>query len=588
MKNELSALLGKAVTRLIVDGVLPAGTEPVIRLDATKDKAHGDFATNIAMTLAKPAGKSPRVIAEALLAALPVNAIVAKAEIAGPGFINFFLAQDSQFAAVRQVLDNFEAFARPNVGKGEKVLLEFVSANPTGPMHVGHGRGAAFGSALANVLAATGYAVHREYYINDYGRQTDILAVSLWLRYLENFGAPVSIPSRAYPGAYVAECAHRLADAYGEKFRQHYADVIVGLPPDSNEDGDDAKKIKEAHLDALIVRAKHMLGDGYRLLQQFGLDEQMRVIRSTLGSLNVGFDHFFSERALVESGAVEKTVTQLKQAGHAYEKDGALWLRTTTHGDEKDRVLLRDDGSYTYFASDVAYHLDKLNRGFDTLVDVWGADHHGYIARVRSAIEYLAGEGQGSRFHVSLIQFVTLASGRMGKRSGNFVTLQDLVDEAGSDATRFFYLTRSSDQHLEFDIDLAISQSNENPVYYLQYAHARVRSMFRTLEERGWQFDAEMGIVALPKLPEASAADLARRLSQWPEALSHAARNKTPHTLTHWLRELAQEFHSYYNANKVLVDDAETRNARLALNEAVRCVIADGLSLLGVNAPDSM
>lgn len=586
MKSQLSVLLGDAVARLVADGVLPAGTAPEIRLDATKDKAHGDFATNLAMMLAKPAGKPPRAIAEALVAALPANAIVTKVDIAGPGFINFFLAQDSQFAAVRRILDNYEAFARPDVGKGEKVLLEFVSANPTGPMHVGHGRGAAFGSALGNLLAATGYVVQREYYINDYGRQTDILAVSLWLRYLENFGAPVRIPSRAYPGAYVSECAHRLADAYGERFRKHYADIVDGLAPDSDEEGDDAKKIKEAHLDALIERSKKMLGGDYRLLQQFGLDEQMRMIRTTLAGLNVEFDRFFSERALVDSGAVEKAVERLKNAGHAYEKDGALWLRTTVHGDEKDRVLLRDDGSYTYFASDVAYHLDKLERGFDTLVDVWGADHHGYIARVRSAIDYLS--GKGDRFHVALIQFVTLASGRMGKRSGNFVTLQDLVDEAGADATRFFYLTRSSDQHLEFDIDLARSQSNENPVYYLQYAHARVRSMFRTLEERGWDYDAEAGLAALAKLPEPAAADLARLLGQWPEALAHAARNKTPHTLTHWLRELAQEFHSYYNSNKVLVDDDDTRNARLVLNEAVRCVIADGLSLLGVSAPDSM
>lgn len=586
MKSQLSVLLGDAVARLVAEGVLPAGTAPEIRLDATKDKAHGDFATNLAMMLAKPAGKPPRAIAEALVAALPANAIVTKVDIAGPGFINFFLAQDSQFAAVRRILDNYEAFARPDVGKGEKVLLEFVSANPTGPMHVGHGRGAAFGSALGNLLAATGYAVQREYYINDYGRQTDILAVSLWLRYLETFGAPVRIPSRAYPGAYVSECAHRLADAYGERFRKHYADIVDGLAPDSDEEGDDAKKIKETHLDALIERSKKMLGADYRVLQQFGLDEQMRMIRTTLTGLNVQFDRFFSERELVESGAVDKAVARLRDAGHAYEKDGALWLRTTAHGDEKDRVLLREDGSYTYFASDVAYHLDKLERGFDTLVDVWGADHHGYIARVRSAIDYLS--GKGDRFHVALIQFVTLASGRMGKRSGNFVTLQDLVDEAGADATRFFYLTRSSDQHLEFDIDLARSQSNENPVYYLQYAHARVRSMFRTLEERGWDYDAEAGLAALAKLPEPAAADLARLLGQWPEALAHAARNKTPHTLTHWLRELAQEFHSYYNSNKVLVDDDDTRNARLVLNEAVRYVIADGLSLLGVSAPDSM
>lgn len=586
MKTELAQLLNAALARLITDGLVPAGTAPDIRLDATKDKAHGDFASNLAMALAKAAGKPPRAIAEALIAALPANSIVAKVEIAGPGFINFFLAQDSQFSAVARILENFREFARPNVGNGEKVLLEYVSANPTGPMHVGHGRGAAFGSALANVLAATGYDVRTEYYINDYGRQTDILAVSLWLRYLEQFGAPVRIPSRAYPSGYVSDCAHRLAADYGERFRKHYADVIDGLPPDSADDSDAAKKIKEDHLDALIERAKAMLGTDYRVLQQFGLDAQMTAIRATLAALNVSFDRFFSERALVESGAVDTAMRRLRDAGHAYEQDGALWLRTTVHGDEKDRVLMRDDGSFTYFASDIAYHLDKLERGFDSLVDVWGADHHGYITRVRSAIEYLS--GKGDRFHVALIQFVTLASGRMGKRSGNFVTLQDLVDEAGTDATRFFYLTRSSDQHLEFDIDLARSQSNENPVYYLQYAHARVRSMFRTLEERGWSFDQAAGLAALANLPEPAAADLARRLGQWPETLAYAARNRTPHIITHWLRELAQEFHSYYNSHKVLVDDGSERNARLVLSEAVRLVIADGLTLLGVSAPDSM
>ena len=586
MKKELSELIAAALQALVSNGTLPAGTSADIRLDATRDKSHGDFASNIAMMLAKAAGKPPRALAEAVVAALPANTLVARTEIAGPGFINFFLASGSQFTAVRRILDDLHVFARPDVGHGETVLLEYVSANPTGPMHVGHGRGAAYGSALANLLAATGHKVHREYYINDFGRQTDVLTVSLWLRYLESFGAPVRIPSRAYPGAYVTETATHLASEYGERFRRHYADVVANLPPDSDEDGDDAKKIKEAHLDALIARSRELLGEDYRTVQQFGIDAQLRDIRATLDAFNVQFDRFYSERALVESGAVHRAIDKLRAMGHAYEKDGALWLRTTALGDEKDRVLVRDDASFTYFASDVAYHLDKLERGYDSLIDVWGADHHGYISRVRAAIEFMS--GKGDRFHVSLIQFVTLASGRMGKRSGNFVTLRDLVEEAGTDATRFFYLTRSSDQHLEFDIDLARSQSNENPVYYLQYAHARVCSMFRTLGERGWQYDEALGMAALAELPEEAAGDLARRLGQWPETLASAARHRAPHQLTHWLRELAQEFHSYYNAHKVLVDDARERNARLALSEAVRRVIADGLGLLGVSAPESM
>lgn len=586
MKNQLSALLAEALATLVANGTVPSGVVTEIRLDNSRDKAHGDYASNLAMALAKPAGKPPRAIAEAIIAALPANTLLEKTEIAGPGFINFFLARGSEFIAVRKILDDLHVFARPDIGHGEKVLLEYVSANPTGPMHVGHGRGAAYGSALANLLEATGYKVHREYYINDFGRQTDVLTVSLWLRYLEQFGAPVRMPSRAYPGAYVEESARKLATEFGEKFRRHYADVEAGLPPDSEADGDEAKKLKEDHIDALIERTRQLLGDDYRAVQQFGIDAQLRDIRATLEAFHVPFDRFFSERALIESGAVHRAVDQLRNAGHAYEKDGALWLRTTTQGDEKDRVLIRDDGSFTYFASDVAYHMEKLERGYDTLIDVWGADHHGYIARVRAAIDFLS--GKGAQFHVSLIQFVTLASGRMGKRSGNFVTLRDLIEEAGTDATRFFYLTRSSDQHLEFDIDLARSQSNENPVYYLQYAHARVRSMFRTLGERGWQFDEQTGMSALADLPEAAAGDLARRLGQWPDTLASAARNRAPHTITHWLRELAQEFHSYYNAHKVLVDDARERNARLALSEAVRRVIADGLGLLGVNAPDSM
>lgn len=586
MKNALQELIGQAVGSLVDAGKLPAGLTPEIRLDPTKDKTHGDYATNLAMTLARSAGLSPRALAEVIVAALPASPMVRKVEIAGPGFINFFLVAGSQFEAVRRVIGDFRHFARPDVGKGERILLEFVSANPTGPMHVGHGRGAAYGSALANLLSATGYQVHREYYINDFGRQTDVLAVSLWLRYLEQFGAPVRIPSRAYPGEYVRDSARNLVNEYGERFRRHYADVVDGLPPDSEEDGDAAKAIKEAHLDALIARTRTLLGEDYRVVQQFGIDEQLADIRQTLGEFHVGFDQWTSERSLVDSGAVEKAIERLRDTGHVYEADGALWLRTSALGDEKDRVLLRDDGTYTYFASDVAYHLDKLDRDFDTLVDVWGADHHGYIARVRAAIEALS--GKGDRFHVALIQFVTLASGRMGKRSGNFVTLKDLIAEAGSDATRFFYLTRSPEQHLEFDIDLAIAQTSENPVYYLQYAHARVRSMFRTLEERGLDYDQDAGLHALGSLPEPAAAELALRLEQWPDILASAARNRAPHTITHWLRELAHEFHSYYNAHKVLVENDSERNARLVLSEAVRRVIADGLGLLGVSAPESM
>ncbi|HVK98520.1 MAG TPA: arginine--tRNA ligase [Dongiaceae bacterium] len=594
MKQTLEALLDTTFDTLVAQGTVPADAPRRIQVDRTKDKTHGDFATNLALTLSKAAGLKPRDLADKIVAALPANTAITKVEIAGPGFINFFMSADSRFAVVRQVLEDVAAFSSPNVGNGEKVLLEFVSANPTGPLHVGHGRGAAYGSALGNLLTATGYKIHREYYINDAGRQADVLAVSVFLRYLEACGQSVKIPSRAYPADYVKVCAEALKAKAGEQYVRLYSEVLQGLPEDPADplESDTAttreeiKKKKEQHLDALIDRVRTLLDTDYRAVQDFALDMQMDAIRNTLQAFNVEFDQWFSERSLLDSGAIAHAMDLLKQRGHVYEKDGALWLATSQLGDEKDRVLIRDNGIHTYFAADVAYHLNKLERNFDTLIDVWGADHHGYIARVRASIEALT--GKGDQFHVALIQFVTLSSGRMGKRSGNFVTLAQLIEEAGNDATRFFYLTRSPDQHLEFDIDLARSQSSENPVYYLQYAHARVCSMLRELGERGLSYDQEQGLAALGDLPEPAVEDLVKRIAAWPDAVAGAARNRAPHQLTHVLRELAQEFHAWYNGNKVLVDDANVRNGRLTLAIAVKNIVANGLSLLGVSAPEKM
>lgn len=586
MKTQLESLIAQALATLKAQSVLPADCQPAIVLERTRDKAHGDWATNVALASAKAAGRKPRELAEALVAALPATSFVTRVEIAGPGFINFFLSADSRFESVRQILADVVAFSSPDVGRGEKVLLEFVSANPTGPMHVGHGRGAAYGSALGNLLAATGHQVHREYYINDAGRQADVLAVSVYLRYLEACGETVKIPSRAYPADYVKVCGNDLFQHMGRKFFRTFADVTTGLPEDPDGEGDEIKALKETYLDAIIDRVRGLLAEDYRTVQDFGLNAQLHAIRATLDAFNVQFDEWFSERRLAESGAIEKAIARLRERGHVYDKDGAVWLATSQLGDEKDRVLVRDNGLHTYFAADVAYHLDKLDRGFDTLIDVWGADHHGYIARVRAAIEALT--GQSDRFHVALIQFVTLSSGRMGKRSGNFVTLQQLIEEAGNDATRFFYLTRSPEQHLEFDIDLARSQSADNPVYYLQYAHARVASMLRELGERGGEFDRDEGLAALAELPEEAAEQLAKRLGSWPETVASAARNRAPQQLANALRDIAQEFHSYYNAHKILVDDVRVRNARLALCVAVQAVLGQGLGLLGVSAPDRM
>ncbi|AUM12230.1 arginine--tRNA ligase [Ketobacter alkanivorans] len=586
MKEALQALLETTFDTLIAQGVIPADAPRRIQVDRTKDKSHGDFATNLAMTLAKAAGKKPRELAQLIVDHLPENDAITQVDIAGPGFINFFMNDSARFAVVEQALTNTQAFCSPDVGKGEKVLLEYVSANPTGPMHVGHGRGAAYGSALGNLLKATGYAVHREYYINDAGRQADVLAVSVYLRYLEACGETVAIPSRAYPGAYVQECGTALFNAVGKQYFHPYATVIAGLPQDPEGEGDEIKTAKEKHLDALIEKVRNLLGEGYRSVQDFGLNTQLDSIRATLKSFNVEFDQWFSERSLEQSGAIEKAIDRLRERGHVYEQGGAIWLRTSELGDEKDRVLIRDNGLHTYFAADVAYHLDKLDRGFENLIDVWGADHHGYIARVRAAIEALT--GKGDLFHVALIQFVTLSSGRMGKRSGNFVTLSQLIEEAGNDATRFFYLTRSPEQHLEFDIDLARSQTSDNPVFYLQYAHARVCSMMRELQERKLSYDESAGLAALPQLPEPNIEDLAKRLAAWPEALANAARNKAPHQLTYSLRDLAQDFHTWYNSNKVLVEDDNLRNGRMAMAIAVKNVIANGLELLGVSAPEKM
>jgi len=586
MKTQLESLLQAALATLHAQGVLPADFQPAVQLERTRDKAHGDWASNIAMASAKAAGVKPRELAEKLLAALPANELIVKTDIAGPGFINFFLRADSRFEVVRQLLTNSAEYTRPNVGQGQKVLLEYVSANPTGPLHVGHGRGAAYGSALANILAATGYRVHREYYINDAGRQADVLAVSVYLRYLEACGETVSIPSRAYPADYVRVCAQALFAAEGREFFHPYAAVIEGLPADTLEDGDEAKAQKETHIDAVIERVQLLLGMDYRTVQDFGLNAQLASIKATLANFNVEFDQWFSERTLADSGAIDLAVARLLERGHVYEKDGAIWLATSKLGDEKDRVLIRDNGLHTYFAADVAYHLNKLDRGFDLLVDVWGADHHGYIARVRAAIEALT--GHGDRFQVALIQFVTLASGKMGKRSGNFVTLQDLISEAGVDATRFFYLTRNPEQHLEFDIDLAVSQSADNPVYYIQMAHARICSMLAKLSGLGWSYSTGAGLASLERLSLEAEADLARKLGQYPELLQKAARNQAPQQLSNYLKELAADFHAYYNDNKMLIDDEGLRNARLTLSVAVRQVLADGLQLLGVSAPERM
>lgn len=590
MKDHLQALVRSALdTVLSGTGIAAPAT---ITIDATKDARHGDFATNVALALAKPLGKPPRAVAEAIIKALPVSARVARTEIAGPGFVNFFLAPGAFQAVVPEILAQKEKFGCAPRTKG-KVLVEFVSANPTGPLHVGHGRGAAFGDTIANILDAAGWTVWREYYINDAGRQVDVLGVSVWLRYLELLGEPVKVPGRGYPGDYVKATAAKLRERHGDSLRRKAAEVFAGLPDDpvakdgvDEATGEDIKAQQEAYLDALIARVQQLLGPQYAQVRDFGVADQLAAIRATLEAFGVRFDQWYSERALVESGAAEKARAKLVASGHTYEKDGALWFRTTEHGDDKDRVIVRANGTATYFGNDLAYHVDKLDRGWDSLIDVWGADHHGLLVRMRAALWSLTGRDDALR--IPIMQFVTLSSGRMGKRSGNFVTLNDLVTEAGRDETRFFYLLRSADQHLEFDIELARSKTNDNPVYYVQYACARIASVFRQAAERGVAFDAAAAARHVDRLVEPHEKALLTLLNRYPQLLQDVAAALSPHTLTFFVREVAEALHAYYNVHQFLVDDAALRDARLALVAATGQVLKNGLALLGVSAPEKM
>ncbi|MEJ2515424.1 MAG: arginine--tRNA ligase [Gammaproteobacteria bacterium] len=583
MKDDIQALMAQALKAL--GDALPADAADSIRIERARDPRHGDFASNAALLLAKPAGAKPRDLAERIVAALPASDLVASVSIAGPGFINFSLAPAAFEREIERILAAGDAYGRSDSGRGRPVIVEFVSANPTGPLHVGHGRHAAYGDSVANLLAATGHRVHREYYVNDAGRQMDILAASVWLRYLEALGEDVSFPSNGYRGAYVAPIARRLLDEQGDRLRRPAAEVFADLPADAPE-GD-----RDEHVDAVVRRMRSLLGESdYRQVHALGLEEILADIRDDLAEFRVHFDQWFSERSLTDEGLVTHCIDRLKSDGLAYERDNALWFRATEFGDEKDRVVVRDNGQTTYIASDIAYHLGKRQRGFDQLLDILGADHHGYVARVRAGLEAM-GE-PGDSLEVRLVQFAVLYRGgekvQMSTRSGEFVTLRELRHEVGNDAARLFYVLRSNDQHLDFDLELAKSRSNENPVYYIQYAHARVVSVFRQLEEKGWRWSPEDATGGLSVLTEDHERRLMATLGRYPEVLETAAANRAPQNIVYFLREVAQDFHTWYNAHTFLVEDSRLRNARLALAAAARQVLANGLALVGVSAPESM
>jgi len=594
LKTHLQNLIAQALQPLQREGLLPSAERPVIPLERTRDRTHGDFASTIALALAKTARRKPRELAERIVAALPVSDQVVKVEIAGPGFINFFLTPAAYQAVVGEILERRERFGRSGLGSGQRVQVEFVSANPTGPLHVGHGRGAAFGATVANLLEAIGYQVHREYYVNDAGRQMNILAASLWLRYLEHCGEKFRFPSNGYRGEYVRDIAVQLYIEHGGAYVVSARQIFRDLPQDEIRDGNGdvvTPGDKEAHIDALVERARVLLGEPrYRYLFELGLNTILDDIRDDLQQFGVVYDEWYSERALAESGAVNKTLNRLRDAGYVYEQDGAQWFRSSAFGDEKDRVVERENGQMTYFASDIAYHLEKFERGFDWVIDIWGADHHGYVPRVKAALQAL-GENP-DRLDVLLVQFAILyrhgERAPMSTRSGEFVTLRELRQEVGNDAARFFYVMRKSEQHLDFDLDLAKSQSKDNPVYYIQYAHARVSSVLKQLREKGLPRDEARGQAHLALLSEPHEEALLVALSRYPEIVEIAALDHEPHQLAHYLRELANAFHTYYNEHRVLVDDDALRDARLNLSLATRQVISNGLALLGVSAPEVM
>ena len=587
MKEHLRELVAQSLLDLRRQGRLPQDLPtPDYVIERTRSREHGDYATNIALLLAKPAGMKPRELAEALVENFGETQHVSKVEIAGPGFINFRISQPCRLAAILGAELEHAPHRRQPAASRESVTVEFVSANPNGPLHVGHGRGAAYGASVANLLEAAGHTVQREYYVNDAGRQMDILAVSVWLRYHELSGVAVRFPDNGYKGDYVSEIARALRAREGDRLRRNAIEITDGLPADEGEGGD-----KELHVDALIARARQLLGAAdYRVVFDAGLSWCLADIRNDLSGFGVVHDTFFSERSLATDGYVQRAIDTLRAGGHLFEQDGATWFRATSFGDDKDRVVIRENGATTYFASDLGYLLSKFERGFDRALYVLGADHHGYIARLKAAAQGLGLDP--ARIEIQLVQFAILYRGQvrvqMSTRAGSFVTLRELREEVGTDAARFFYVMRGNDQHLDFDLELAKSHSNDNPVYYIQYAHARIASLFRQLKDKGLGYNDGAALSARKLLTGEAEDVLLVELMRFPEMIEAAANGRAPQVMAHHLRDIAAAFHAFYNAHPILTADEEQRHARLGLCKATQLVLANGLALLGVSAPESM
>lgn len=587
MKQLLKQEIKKAL--LSIDDSFTLSSS-IIQIDYARGKLHGDFSSNIALVLAKKLNVQPLQLAEKIKANIDCcseNSKIEKIEVAGPGFINFFLKKWVWHDVISQILTQTNQFGTSNLGRQESVLIEFVSANPTGPLHVGHGRGAAYGDSITRLLSAVGYQVCSEYYINDAGRQMDILATSVWLRYLEICNETFNFPSNAYRGNYVQKIAQQLYTQYGERFFQPSELVFKDIPVDEPQGGN-----KEHHIDSLILQAKTLLGpNGYEKVFDAGLNSILIDIKEDLTAFRVNFDEWFSEKSLFKMGFVNKAIKRLKELGKTYEANGALWFKSTDFGDDKDRVLLRENGQPTYFAADAGYRLYILEkRKFKKIINVLGADHHGYIPRIHAVIQAFGFPKES--FKALLVQFAILYRGdkkiQMSTRSGEFITLRDLREEVGTDATRFFYVLRRVDQHMDFDLELAKEQSNANPVYYVQYVYARINSVMRQLAAKQWVWNKILGMDSLSELKETQEQNLLVLLNRYSEVVELAAVTYEPHILAHFLKDLAQSFHVYYNSFIFLVENDNLRNARLNLIAAIAQVIKNGLDLLGVKTLEVM
>ena len=580
LKQRLRASLDSVLEDMRVNGVLPIDAVPAYQLETPKHAEHGDYSSNVAMVLAKPCRRAPRELADLIVAALAPLDFFERVQVAGPGFINFLIQDKDVFQVLNQIHAEQAAYGKSEMGRGMRIHLEFVSANPTGPLHIGHGRGAAIGSSIANLFEICGFDLCREYYVNDAGRQMDILALSVWLRYLESFGVTAKFPTQAYQGAYIERIAAQIRAERDDAMRVD-ADALEPGEPQTDP---------ERVLDDQIAAAKRLLGEAHFLeIRELAKNIILAEIKSDLADFGVRFDVWYSEASLSEQGLIDHAIAELEERGHVFDDDGARWFRSSTFGDEKDRVVVRDNGVNTYFAADIAYHQHKFARGFEKVIDIWGADHHGYIPRVKAAMQ--ASSFDPAQLEILLVQFATLFRGgekvAMSTRAGEFVTLKQLVDEVGVDAARFFYVMRRPDQHLEFDLDLATARSNDNPVYYVQYAHARICSVLRQSRERKLDtvIDAEALDGVLIEPPERAITIL---LSRYPDVVEAACLSREPHQITQYLRELSTAFHSYYNVHKVLVDDSSLRSARVMLIVAIKQVIANGLDILGISAPSEM